>query len=435
MVSMRAAIIATLFSTVAIMPAYGQEVGKAAPEISIESVSSDIARLEKDIAEAEADAARYEGGLVHVLALARVETMKLTHAIMQNRIEAQRGGAVIEISVPAMPPDPERAAQLLLEIETQTAVVKQTETEAANAGGLVGALAQSRVQTEKLTLATLKATWFQAQYGMMLPAAMPERAPAPSPDPEQPAQEKPDAASTPEWADPAHPEIDYTRPLFQQIVDEGFEISGWWGILESRAEVDDTSKVLAVNLSAYKDGFQVSQPRLLVQCSEGSASVVYDADDYLLTEYSVDHIPVTYRINNDDAVSDRWSKLTSSKGAGLFEDRGQDMIRKLYDANKLFARIVEKDGDRHDATFDLAGAPTAFDAVAAACGFTTVSLKTADYRSIQTMLNAAGFNTGTPDGVWGGGSSKAMRTYQAAEGLPETGAPDRATLKHMGLDF
>jgi hypothetical protein len=435
MMSMRAAVIATLFSTAAILPAHGQEVGKAAPEISIESVSADIAQLDKDIAEAEADAARYEGGLVHVLALARAETMKLTRAIMQNRIEAQRGGAVVEISVPATPPDPERAAAVLQEIEAQKSVIEQTEREAAAGSGLVGALAQSRVQTEKLTLATLKATWFQAQYGMMLPAAMPEGAPAPSPESEQPAQEKPADASTPEWTDPAHPEIDYTRPLFQQLASEGFKISGWWGILESRAEVDDTPKVLAVNLSAYKDGFQVSQPRLLVQCSEGSASVVYDADDYLLTEYSVDHIPVTYRIDNDDAVSDRWSKLTSSKGGGLFEGRSQDMIRKLYNADQLFARIVENNGKRHDATFDLAGARTALDAVAAACGFSTLSLTTADYRSIQTMLNAAGFDAGTPDGVWGSGSSSAMRTYQAAEGLPETGAPDRATLKHMGMNF
>ncbi|MCQ0091622.1 peptidoglycan-binding protein [Roseovarius sp. M141] len=37
--------------------------------------------------------------------------------------------------------------------------------------------------------------------------------------------------------------------------------------------------------------------------------------------------------------------------------------------------------------------------------------------------------------MWGAGSAAAMRRYQTAEELPDTGAPDRATLKHMGLEF
>lgn len=433
MINMRAAALLMLFSTVAIVPAYGQEQGQTVPEIPVDAVSQDLAQLDKDISEAEGEVAQYHGGLVHTLALVRVETLKLTRAIIQNRIEAQRGGATVEISVPAMLPDPERAAQVLQEIETQTAVVEQAEREAATGGGLVGALALSRLQTEKLTLATLKAAWLQAQYGMMIPTAIPGNASASASG--QPDRDIRASANAPDWADPAHPEIDYTRPIFQQLAKEGFDLSGWWGILETRAEIDDSPKVLAINFSAYQDGFQASQPRLLVQCSEGTASVIYDADDYLLSEYRSDYIPVTYRIDDEDAVSDRWSKLTSSKGAGLFDGLGQDMIRKLYSADQLFARIVEKNGEQHDATFDLAGARTTFDAVAAACGFSTLSLTAADYRSIQTMLNAAGFNTGTPDGVWGAGSSAAMRAYQAAEGLSETGAPDRATLKRMGLNF
>lgn len=51
------------------------------------------------------------------------------------------------------------------------------------------------------------------------------------------------------------------------------------------------------------------------------------------------------------------------------------------------------------------------------------------------MLNAGGFPAGTPDGQWGGGSKKAMTALQPANGLPETGAPDRETLRKMGLDF
>lgn len=49
------------------------------------------------------------------------------------------------------------------------------------------------------------------------------------------------------------------------------------------------------------------------------------------------------------------------------------------------------------------------------------------------MLNAGGFNAGTPDGVWGTGSRDALRAFQEQNGLPATGAPDRATLEALGV--
>ena len=48
------------------------------------------------------------------------------------------------------------------------------------------------------------------------------------------------------------------------------------------------------------------------------------------------------------------------------------------------------------------------------------------------MLNAGGFDAGTPDGAWGNGSRNAMRAFQEQNGLPVTGAPDRATLDALG---
>lgn len=434
MITTRLALAAVFFSTTATLPANAQQSTDIS-EISVESVSADIAQLEEEIAAAETEVSQYGGGLVQSLATARVETLKLTQAILQNRLAAQRGGAVVTIMVPSTSPDPARAAELLQEIEAQTAVIAQAESETGNGGGLIGALALSRVQTEKLTLATLRATWYQAQYGVLFPVAISANAPEPSIDAKEPLAADRSLSDAPEWADLRYPEIDYTRAIFQQLATEGFTLSGWWGILETRAELDDSPKVLAINFSAYKDGFQTSNPRLLVQCSEGAASVIYDADDYLLTNVRSDDMEVTYRIDDADAVSDRWSKLTSSKGAGLFQSRGRAMIRELYVSKQLFARIVERNGTRHDATFQLAGADKAFDAVAAACSFSTLALSSADYRSIQTMLNAAGFVAGTPDGVWGPGSIAAMRAYQEAEGLPATGAADRKTLNRMGLEF
>lgn len=161
--------------------------------------------------------------------------------------------------------------------------------------------------------------------------------------------------------------------------------------------------------------------------------MIYDTDDYLLTDFQSDAIPVTWRIDDREAVSDRWSKITSNEGAGLFDRRGENMVRELYDAKQLFVRIVENNGTQHDATFDLSGAKVAFAAAAAACSFSTIKLGVDEYRTIQALLNAGGFDAGTPDGQWGAGSQRALKAFQASVGIPETGAPDRATLEKLGF--
>lgn len=73
--------------------------------------------------------------------------------------------------------------------------------------------------------------------------------------------------------------------------------------------------------------------------------------------------------------------------------------------------------------------------VAAACDVSLLDLERNDYRAIQTLLNNAGFDAGTPDGVWGTGSQDAVEAFQKANNLPVTGAPDRATLEAMGISF
>lgn len=142
---------------------------------------------------------------------------------------------------------------------------------------------------------------------------------------------------------------------------------------------------------------------------------------------------ITYRIDSAPAQSTRWNELTTNKGAGLFGSGSEAFLRDLYDADDFFIRLTDGDGQRHDAEFDLAGVQTAVEAVAGACGWSTIDLSRDDYRAIQTLLNAGGFDAGTPDGVWGSGSRSAMRAFQEDNDLPPTGAPDRATLEALGV--
>lgn len=403
-------------------------------------LAAEIASLDKEIAAAESDASSYDEGLIQGMVKFRLETLRLTRAVLQNRMAAQEGGATVEITVLGGQPDKELADRILSEIEAQNKVIEEAKQEVKKTGGagLIGTLAVSRLETEKMNLAVLRASWYRAAYGVIAPALTAAETPsvaaaAPAADSEGQRSSSDAAKSTVEWADPNHPDIDYSRPIFAQLNKEAFRLSGWWGISETKAAIDDTVQIFAINVSQYGDGFQLNNPKLTVGCREGTASVIYDTEDYLLTDYQSNTIPVTWRIDDRDAVNDRWSKVTSNTAAGQFDQQGVKMIRELYDAKKLFVRIVEKNGKQHDATFDMAGSQAAFDGVAAACGFTTIKLGPDEYRSIQTLLNAGGFDAGTPDGQWGTGSQNALRAFQASVGLPETGAPDRATLDKLGL--
>ncbi|MBS0124835.1 lytic murein transglycosylase [Thetidibacter halocola] len=54
-----------------------------------------------------------------------------------------------------------------------------------------------------------------------------------------------------------------------------------------------------------------------------------------------------------------------------------------------------------------------------------------DRKAIQAGLNRAGFDVGTVDGVFGKKTEAAIRAFQRARGLPETGAPSRTLLEAL----
>lgn len=56
-------------------------------------------------------------------------------------------------------------------------------------------------------------------------------------------------------------------------------------------------------------------------------------------------------------------------------------------------------------------------------------------RAIQTALNKAGFDVGTPDGAFGPKTRAGITAVQLAKGLPATGFVDPGVLASMGLDW
>ena len=402
-------------------------VGQSASP-DLDAIRSDIAAIEVEISKVEVSNSSYQGGALALIASLNLETLRLTKSILEARLAAAESGAPIEIVVPAVQPDPALAGSILADIQTQQANVDAAKAEADNSGGLMQALALARYETEKLSLAQLRQAWFRAQYGIAFPASGAPQAPTQI----APADDGPGVASKPDWADPNHPEIDYDIEVFKQLAAGDFAIIGWWGIEHSRAALDDSPQVFAINVSDYGTGYS-DHPSLKVLCHEGEARVIFDADSFIMGDYQSNTLPVTVRIGNEEAIPQRWSKLTSNKGAGLFGAKAQDFIRKLVGEGKVFMRLEGDRGQLHDLSLKLDGSERVFEEVAGACQFSLLDLDREDYKAIQTLLNAAGFDAGTPDGQWGPGSRNAMAGYQASVGLPETGAPDRATLVKMGI--
>lgn len=54
-------------------------------------------------------------------------------------------------------------------------------------------------------------------------------------------------------------------------------------------------------------------------------------------------------------------------------------------------------------------------------------------RNVQQALNAKGFNAGPADGQWGPSTEIALKQFQAAQGLPPTGALDARTMNALGV--
>ena len=136
----------------------------------IDQLKEELARAQTQIAAAEQDDQSYSSGLIKTLIALRLEILRTNHALIQQRIHALESGAEIDIVVTGSEPDPELAASLLAEIETQRVKVEEAEQEANKySGGLVRAMALSTLATARTTLAMLEQRYFSAEYGLTTP--------------------------------------------------------------------------------------------------------------------------------------------------------------------------------------------------------------------------------------------------------------------------
>ena len=317
-------------------------------------LDAEIAVLDHLIKEATANP--YATGSV---AWTLAEAERRTLALARASLLAQRAGA--PDPRPERPaPDPERAAEILRAIADAEGEVQDAEREAEAAAPLVRALALLTAATAKLTAAQLRLAWYETHFG--LPIALP---------PASAANDRPGASAwatppqpepPPEWADPEHPEIDYSKEPFRSWGRIGGHFAGWWTIHESMSPIDDSREVYAMNLSATRE----TEPSLIARCRERRLEFIYQPGTYLITEDGTDNdtFRLITRLDDTPARTEYWSASTNNKA--VFHRRPRQALQDLILADKLFLRLHER-REQHDATFRLAGAFRALSEVATAC--------------------------------------------------------------------
>ena len=130
----------------------------------IEDIDADIVAVQEQLLTVWANP--YEdGSVLWALDDMHRSVLELNLVALQNYKLVLEGKADTKTVLPVVEPDPERAAEILADIRAQMDTLAEAEAEAADARGLFGALAQTRVLTEKLSLAQLRMAYFQAAYG------------------------------------------------------------------------------------------------------------------------------------------------------------------------------------------------------------------------------------------------------------------------------
>ena len=128
--------------------------------------------LEAEIAETRAEADKHEGGLLASLIAARLEILRTSAALVQQRIHLTEADAEVSVVAPVYARDPVRGAELERDIEIlERRIASQEVVRAVHTGGLAKAMVDSGIATTRLSLEMLRLERLKAKYGL---AWMPE---------------------------------------------------------------------------------------------------------------------------------------------------------------------------------------------------------------------------------------------------------------------
>ncbi|MCF8467873.1 MAG: peptidoglycan-binding protein [Sneathiella sp.] len=117
--------------------------------------------------------------------------------------------------------------------------------------------------------------------------------------------------------------------------------------------------------------------------------------------------------------------------AGFLDDLKKQAAKAVEDGVKL----LEQDETPSEETTDKSGSSSAVETPAPQQSAPKVAVTPAKDTNlvlrIQQRLNALGYDAGTPDGIYGNGTRKAIASYQSSAGIPADGQPSQALLDRL----
>lgn len=313
------------------------ESGPTPEELAVaDSLKTELSTLREDIVEAEVKSKTY-GGLLQVLSLTRLEILKTSEALLEQRINAIETGAKVDLTIPGTHPDSTRAELLLQEIAQEEEALLKAQVEAdLYTGGLVRALKLSTVATHEHTLATLRYQYLVAKYGLAMPTsevAVDDSAPA-----ETTTSAGLDSLLT-------------TQPLTAWMVDT------------STNPLDDSKTVILQNEATEGGTRWGNKPTLVLRCQSNKTNAYINWGDYL-----GDRPKVTTRLGDQPAETRYWTSSTDDR-ATFFPGNDVAFIKSLMEVDRLVAQVTPYNESPVTAVFNLAGLTDEIVPLQEACGW------------------------------------------------------------------
>ena len=147
-------------------------------EPAISELQAELKSVQDEILAANKEDQKYVGGLVKSLIAVRIQILKTTEALLQQKIVATKTGAPFKVEARTTQIDPQRAEALEKEILTKKQEIEGQRSEAARySGGLVLAMKHATIATGEQTLAMLEQQYLVAKYGLPFGPEAPKQLP------------------------------------------------------------------------------------------------------------------------------------------------------------------------------------------------------------------------------------------------------------------
>ncbi len=386
-------------------------------------LEAELDDISEQIFEAESVVHSGESADVREVARLRQEVLALSGALIRNRLLVLEGREATRIVVPAVEPDVEQARLLAEELVEADARISDTAVEVEALDGVEQSVARLRLESERLVRTQLLLAYVQARYGVAVPgSAVPAMA----------AEGVASGIQAGVEADAkrAGPDAMIDHHLVRGKVNDGAWLAGWWTV-----ETDDDWQLFtATNFSSWlaDDDSTGFRALLEVSCEDDQYQVTVIAREGGLFGLG-SALDVDYRLDEVSVYNTDWRVLDGGQTVMLDGVDAHDLAIGMTASRTLRLEIWDSHDKLRTVSLDLDGIRDVSDVAFEECTGEALVFSRQDYRLIQTLLNIAGHDAGAADGVWGPRSQGAMRQYQHAAGITETGQPDRQTLRLLGL--